>query len=578
MTRPTPAIVSERAARPIPRPWLWGLCVTYVLAGFVGRDPWKSADMAAFGYMAELVAGTSDWWVPTLLGQAPERMSLLPYWLGALSIQALGGWLGPGLAARLPFIGLLALALAATWWGTYCLARLRAAQPVAFAFGGEAEPAAYATVLADGALLALLASLGLAQLGHEATPTLARLGFGALLYAGLASLPLRPWRGLAAAVLGLAGLALSGAEWRAVVLLLPLAALVPAAGRVKLALAAAVLGLAGVSWALGVGSVGGVFAWGRGMDFDAWRREARLLLWFTWPAWPLALITVARWRRQWRAWHVLLPLYWTVLVTSLALLSATSDRILLLALPALATLAAFALPTLERGVSAFIDWFTLLFFTGWGIVIWVVWIAMQTGFPPQPAANVARLAPGFVPSWSVPAFVVAVAATGAWLALARWRTGRHREALWKSLVLPAAGATLCWTLFMSLWLPLLDFARSYGPLVRQVVKIIEVPGGCTAVDGMSRAQIAALRYYGGLDLRAGTGAACPWLLVDASTLQGHPLAAPGHGWARVATVRRPSDNDEDLVVFRRDATAAVAPVAVEPGIQVEPTQKGRAAP
>ena len=41
-----------------------------------------------------------------------------------------------------------------------------------------------------------------------------------------------------------------------------------------------------------------------------------------------------------------------------------SDRSLLLSLPPLAALAAFALPTLKRSVASLIDWFTLLFFTG----------------------------------------------------------------------------------------------------------------------------------------------------------------------------------------------------------------------
>ena len=52
-------------------------------------------------------------------------------------------------------------------------------------------------------------------------------------------------------------------------------------------------------------------------------------------------------------------------------------------------------------------------------------------------------------------------AGGAWhwrtdlaLALVRWRTGRHRNALWKSLVLPAGGVALAWLLLMTLWLPL----------------------------------------------------------------------------------------------------------------------------
>ena len=88
----------------------------------------------------------------------------------------------------------------------------------------------------------------------------------------------------------------------------------------------------------------------------------------------------------------------------------SSDRSLLLALPALAALAAFALPTWSAASRALIDWFTLLFFSGCAVVIWVVWISLQTGVPAKPAANVAKLAPGFEPSFSLLAFVAALAA------------------------------------------------------------------------------------------------------------------------------------------------------------------------
>src|SRR5205085_1419776 len=135
------------------------------------------------------------------------------------------------------------------------------------------------------------------------------------------------------------------------------------------------------------------------LDWHTWRSFGRLLAWFTWPAWPLALWTVWRWRRQLGHRHVALPLWFALVGVVSSFLSPNPDRALLLALPALATLAAFALPTFDRSVSALIDWFTLLFFTGSALVIWVIWLAMQTGIPPAPARNVARLAPGFVPSF-----------------------------------------------------------------------------------------------------------------------------------------------------------------------------------
>ncbi len=167
MSLPTPAIVAQSAVRRIPRGVLLVLCGVYILAGFVGRAPWREVDMQAFALMRALARGR-----PT--GCNPNWAPCCP----AIRACSNTGWAhGPssgcpqaGAAirvARLPFMGLLALAFACTWRAVYGLARMPSAQPVSFAFGGEAHPQDYACALADGALLALLACLGLAQMGHE---------------------------------------------------------------------------------------------------------------------------------------------------------------------------------------------------------------------------------------------------------------------------------------------------------------------------------------------------------------------------------------------------------------------------
>ncbi len=50
---PNPALVSQREAAALPRMALLLLCAAYVLPGLFGRDPWKSADITAFGYMRQ---------------------------------------------------------------------------------------------------------------------------------------------------------------------------------------------------------------------------------------------------------------------------------------------------------------------------------------------------------------------------------------------------------------------------------------------------------------------------------------------------------------------------------------------
>jgi len=571
LNKPSPAIIAQSAVRRFPRLALLLFCVAYILPGFFGRSPWKSEDITAFGVMRELASPGADWLHPQLLGHVNGFDALVPYWLGAIAIKLLP-FLDPGFAVRIPFILLLTLTLLATWYAIYYLARSPQAQPVAFAFGGEASPVDYARAIADAGLLALIASLGLAQLSHETTPALAQLGFTALMFYAMAASPYRratqllgPALGL---LLGLAGLALSGAptlallfgaggalvewthrrwgcndadeasrqrSWHWVLLI---------AG-VTLLVSMLAYGLDLWRWRIHLPGTDGLSAW------HEWQSLGRLLIWFTWPTWPLALWTLWRWRRQLASRHVALPLWFATMAVAATLTTNAADRSLLLGLPALAALAAFALPTLKRSVASLIDWFTLLFFTGCAIIIWVIWIAMQTGVPKQPAANVARLAPGFEPSFSWLAFLLAVAATLAWTWLVRWRTSAQRAALWKSLVLPAGGITLCWVLLMTLWLPLLDYARSYAPTSRQIARLVD-KNACVEIYGVGSAQTAALQYHGQLELRQATAqAACPYLIMDVNAQSTLSSLVNLPDWAFLATVRRPTDKNENILVFKR---------------------------
>ena len=140
---------------------------------------------------------------------------------------------------------------------------------------------------------------------------------------------------------------------------------------------------------------------------------------------------------------------------------------------------------------------------------------MHTGVPAAPAANVARLLPEYVPRVVWWELVLALAVSGAWAALVRWRSGRHRTAIWKTLVLPAGGATLCWLLLATLWMPLLDFAQSYKTLAVQVQRSIP-QGQCVQTMDLDRHEIAALRWYGQLKLASPWQLeSCTWLLVQA---------------------------------------------------------------
>jgi hypothetical protein len=254
--------------------------------------------------------------------------------------------------------------------------------------------------------------------------------------------------------------------------------------------------------------------------------------------------------------HLALPLWFVAVSLSTTIATASPERTLLLALPALSTLAAFALPTLQRTVASLIDWFTLLFFSGCAFIIWLVWIAMQTGVPWQPAANVERLAPGFVPSFSAAPFLFALAASLAWFWLVRWRAGRHRAAIWKSMVLPAGGAALCWLLLMTLWLPLLDYARSYAPLVQRTLRTIHPvqAGDCVHNFGLTAGQITAFRVHGTLPMKpAGDATGCRWLIVNRDIAGAMPATIDMSSWTLFAQQSHPTDGNDNFLIYQRQA-------------------------
>lgn len=548
---PRPVVSNESVAR-LPRWPLWLLCMAYVLPGFIGRDPW-TGDGQTFGVAWQVALGHASWLQPTLWGHTVGG-GWLAYWLGALGLKAFAGWFGAPAATRLPFMLLLLLCLAEVWHAAYHLALRDEAQPVRPAFAEPVSRRDYARAMADGALLSLLACVGLLVRGHETTPALVQLaGTGSLLL-GLALLPRRGLAGCAALAAGLLLLASGGAPWLALfaallcVVLLGSPALRGRRAAAALTLAACIAACGAVLWLL------------HGATDARWpsTRSAMHLLsvlaWFVWPAWPLACWAAWRWRASLGAWHVLAPLSLGLLCLGSAFLSDTGAAPLLLVLPAAAVLASLALPVMRRGSLAALDWFALMFFTLLAFVVWLLWIALLTGEPARPAANIARLAPGYHAHVHGLPLLLALLATAAWAAVVTWRAGRHRHPLWKGMVLSAGGVTLVWVLVGTLWLPVLDYASSYRPLGRDIERILREhgaePSPLVQTLGLNPSQQGLLGYWSRARFEPGAWPQA-WRAPYVLTLtRGPDLPWPVHG-ELLWTGHRPGENNELLRLWRR---------------------------
>lgn len=597
LQRPSPAIVSQDAVWRLPRWVLWLLCVVYSVVGFGLRQPWRGDDLLSLGWAQAIAEGRSGWLMPQLDGFLAPAWTWLPYWLGAISIRLCPSWIPLDVAMRLPFIALLLLSFVAIWYATYALARMPEAQPLPFALGGEAQPKDYGRTVADGAVLAWMATLGLAQIGHEAGPSLMRVAFVALwlyaisvqLYAVQRS---RIWGGIAAF-----GLAFSGAPILLFFLgLLHLALpslLRPESQRspasetrerglplVLMAVAFSLLSL--LLGLLQLGFAGTQEAAAAVFGHKPTGSLLRLLLWFFWPTGLLALLALWAWRAWWRSPHILLPAAVVAVIVPTWFWSRAAEESLLLASPAVAILAAMFLPTMQRTVSAWIDWFTLVFFSICSVTIGVVWLSLATGWPAKPAQNALRLLPGFEFQFSAWALLLAVLVTVLWLALIVWRVGRDRSAIWKSLAMPAGGVLFCWVLLLTLWGPLLDYGRSYeawaAPIAQSVQRdalalvpatgkaeagsvlepVQQAETSCLYVQGLQLEQLAALHYYKPLPIYAMAQKSiveCDWLLLPMSQahqlpgLVGEELWALQSQWQRLANR---GTSDQAVLLYKRE--------------------------
>ena len=133
------------------------------------RDPWKTDDAVGLATMITAIReGGITWLLPQVGHLAHAEEGPLITWVGAISIWIFGPFIGDITAGRLPNLLWFGITASSVWYGTYLLGRRSEAQPLALPFG-EPPPRDYGRMLADAALLLLLATVGILQRTHETT-------------------------------------------------------------------------------------------------------------------------------------------------------------------------------------------------------------------------------------------------------------------------------------------------------------------------------------------------------------------------------------------------------------------------
>jgi 4-amino-4-deoxy-L-arabinose transferase-like glycosyltransferase len=489
------------------------LAALYLLVGLLGHDPWRGDDSRYFGPILGMLRDGS-WLVPRIAGEPYLEFPPLYYWLGA----GLAGLTSPLLP--LHDGGRLASAL--------CVG-------ASLFFLARAASELHGRPTLSTVCLLTLGSLGLVIHAHETQPMLAILATTSLTYGALAILPRRPQAGGLLGGLG-SGLSTLAGGLSALGLTLPLilaALLAPplaeGRGETRRSLTLGILlgALVVAAWALPL------YLTQPDLATAWWRQEADTLLpsarhledlaflveqlgWFLWPLWP-----IAGWA-LWRARRQLTSYTWRTLVLALALALAEvallADSLrpanLLPLIPPTALLACAGVHSLRRGAASAFDWFALMTFLVFAILVGVAWSAMAFAWPPGLARQLVKLAPGFQlePTWGL-------AAAGAflvlgWLALV-WNAPRSPN---RGPINWATGMTMLWALAVCLLMPWFDYGKSYRPAAQSLARALGgQPDGCIAGQEISASVRASLDYFAGIRVRSlgEAGTPCRLLLVAA---------------------------------------------------------------
>ena len=520
------------------------LCLTWILVGLIGHEPWKADGVYTFGMIYQ-VLNTGDWIVPTVAAEPFMEKPPLYVLSGALFAKLLSPPLAPYDAAR----------LASGFW-----------LALVFLFIGLTARELYGRGRGWVAVVVLLGCLGLPENAHKLVTDTAQLGGFAVACYGLAlslrrAAPGGIWLGtgagigflakglLAPGVIGLAALLLSvlAADWRRRDYWRCLLTALPAAAPWLLIWPAALY------WR----SPALFMEWfwdnnlGRYFDFNVLGPKQTpgfyfvTLLWYAFPALPLALwalgrqsgagkngsrffdlptalmvaFTILLWQWPeaggkfyalplcaWLLWRSRFGPGWDqppwqlpviVFAATLAVLSIASDAREIYAMPLLlplALLAAAGVDTLPVVLARLLNSFGIVLVGGAAATLWVGWIALLTGQPAVLADRLAAWLPGFQASFDIVAFTPALTLTGIWIVMATGRrpSGERFVLNW------GVGATLVWTLLMTLWLPFQDALKSERPMIAALRQALPADYRCIAGIHMDETRRAMFHYQGGI--------------------------------------------------------------------------------
>ncbi len=527
------------------------LCAIWLCVGLIGHSPWKPFESQSASIIQNLIdhpfLSTTSWtqghWIaPVSAGHPALETPPLFYWVATGFTHALSVALPTHDAARLS-VGLwMLLTLIMTGLSGRELWNQGVGRQTNFIFIG---------------------CLGLVVSAHTMMPAVAALSGITMAFYAMALVIRKPLRAMWLLCAGLSIAFLSAGVLPALIIavtligLLPLPAIRARSAASRALLSGVLLALPGIwlwcwltqQWAPAQWQ----HWWHTQWQFEWPGNHAyflRTLAWYAWPALPFAMWGIWRFRQAvFETYRFQLSLLFFTI--AFVLIGFSSDRSEVSALPLLVPLtvmAAGSIETLKRGAAGALNWFGLILF---GILIamaWLGWWAMLNGSPVKLYQRLSYLSGLETIHFNLLYGAIAVAVTLIWLSIVL----RDKHSNRSSATNWAIGMTCAWTVFMSLWLPMIEAARTYQPLFEDLRKHLPAQYTCIQSQNIGASQQDLLHYHAGIHLKEHAQTKptqCDLMLIEDEPGKRHVL--PGEAWQVIWEGEQTRQNRESFRLLQR---------------------------
>lgn len=517
------------------------LCGIYILLGLVGHEPWKPLESTSISIVKTILDGGSLV-APMAQAQTTPDTPPLYYLSAAISAQLFSPIFSMHDGAR----------LINAFWMTIVLL-----------MAGMTGRELWAHGIGRHAAFIMMGTIGLIVTAHSLTTEIGGLAATSTGFYALALSKRRPWR--ASALLGLAfgagflsdgltpllilvstslALPVLFKSWRtqSFITVLSISSLIaiPLISAWILTLHFQSPQLLANWWLMNLNSFGQ----------SNYNYFAKILVWYAWPAFPLAIWGLWRYRNQLfnKPKFQLMLTFFVCALLVLGFSSATKEINALPLLLPLVALAAGSVEQLKRGAAAALNWFGVMLFGLMGILIWLGWFAMLTGHPTKIKERMQFLSGMRDTDFYWVSFITAAFITLIWLVVCMRakQTNRSTVTNW------AVGITFAWGLLMTLWLPMIDSAKSYRPLFTSLSKALPKNYHCMNSLNVGQSQRLLLNYY--TDIRLQPFEWTQRLSCDLYLIQderGTGKMQPGSEWQLIWKGKRVTDRKESFRLFKR---------------------------